>query len=202
MQIANSSAAPLPHPSPPQRLPLPDTCPPFLRALIEECWDEDPAARPAFPAIRQRLQDEMARVVAEEPRHAPSRCVSTTDTDVSSALDPGSVGPSSRGASCQEGGSGALPLAAAVAAAGCELEASPFAGYGARFGSSSSSSSSSRDGGVVARHSGRSSSERAGGGGSAGQVAAAGGEPPASPFAAYMVPFDSCGSGSTDDING
>ncbi|PRW56562.1 serine threonine- kinase CTR1-like isoform X1 [Chlorella sorokiniana] len=44
-----------------QRLPLPDTCPPFLRALIEECWEEDPAARPAFPAIRQRLREEIAR---------------------------------------------------------------------------------------------------------------------------------------------
>ena len=142
-------------------------------------------------------------MVAEEPRHAPSRCVSTTDTDVSSALDAGSVGPSSRGASCPEGGSGALPLAAAVAAAGCELQASPFASYGASFGNSSSSSSSSGDDGGNRSRSGRSSSKHAGGGGSAGQAAAVGGEPPASPFAAYMVPFDSGGSGdggSTDGI--
>ena len=42
-----------------QRLPLPDSCPAFLRQLIEDCWAEDPAARPGFPAIRQRLQLEL-----------------------------------------------------------------------------------------------------------------------------------------------
>ena len=45
-----------------QRLPLPDDCPPCLRALIEECWQEEPALRPAFSSIRERLAAELARV--------------------------------------------------------------------------------------------------------------------------------------------
>ena len=50
-----------------QRLPLPDACPPRLRALIEACWTEAPAARPAFPEILRALREEMARVEAAGP---------------------------------------------------------------------------------------------------------------------------------------
>ena len=50
-----------------QRLPLPDACPPRLRALIEACWTEAPAARPAFPDILRALREEAARVEAAGP---------------------------------------------------------------------------------------------------------------------------------------
>jgi serine/threonine protein kinase len=41
------------------RLPLPDTeagCPPELAVLVGQCWDESPAARPAFREVLARLQ--------------------------------------------------------------------------------------------------------------------------------------------------
>jgi serine/threonine protein kinase len=50
------------------RLPLPDGCPPALAALVRECWDEAPAARPAFRELLARLralQQEQAAVAAE-----------------------------------------------------------------------------------------------------------------------------------------
>ncbi|PSC72410.1 Serine threonine-kinase CTR1 [Micractinium conductrix] len=53
-----------------QRLPLPDHCPPFLRALIEECWAEEPTARPAFPHILHRLRAEQAQLAGNDPAAA------------------------------------------------------------------------------------------------------------------------------------
>jgi serine/threonine protein kinase len=49
------------------RLPLPDGCPPGLAALGRECWDEAPAARPAFNEVLARLramQQEQAAALA------------------------------------------------------------------------------------------------------------------------------------------
>ena len=40
-----------------ERLPLPGTCPHGLRALITECWAEEPAERPPFDAVYGRLRD-------------------------------------------------------------------------------------------------------------------------------------------------
>ena len=40
-----------------QRPPLPPTCPEYLKAFIETCWAESPAARPSFKDIRTRLKE-------------------------------------------------------------------------------------------------------------------------------------------------
>lgn len=73
-----------------QRLPMPDSCPAFLRQLIQDCWAEDPAARPAFPAIRQRLRQELDRVAGDSAQQAQrTACRSTlseADADASSAV--------------------------------------------------------------------------------------------------------------------
>lgn len=37
------------------RPPLPPNLPPKLTALVQECWAADPALRPAFPQVLQRL---------------------------------------------------------------------------------------------------------------------------------------------------
>ncbi|KAL4447334.1 hypothetical protein ABPG77_007367 [Micractinium sp. CCAP 211/92] len=77
-----------------ERLPIPDGCPPFLAALIQDCWAEDPAHRPGFPAVRQRLLDELARVAADVTQQAHClECRSTvSETDASSAAAGASLG--------------------------------------------------------------------------------------------------------------
>lgn len=39
-----------------RRPPLPDDCPPPLASLIQRCWQDDPAARPAFTEVLHLLQ--------------------------------------------------------------------------------------------------------------------------------------------------
>ncbi len=39
-----------------QRPPLPQACPPGLRALIEACWEERPGERPGFKEVLQQLE--------------------------------------------------------------------------------------------------------------------------------------------------
>ncbi|KAL4443548.1 hypothetical protein ABPG75_011285 [Micractinium tetrahymenae] len=142
-----------------ERLPLPEGCPPFLAGLIRDCWAEDPAERPGFPAIRQRLLDELAHVAVNVAQHAQRvECRSTiSETDASSAAAGGSLGgfgssgggsgASRGGGSCGSGSaggagsSGGLRLPTPQPAA--EVLASPFAGLAGPFSSSSSSGSSS-----------------------------------------------------------
>ena len=38
------------------RPPIPERCDPDWRKLIEECWSPDPAARPSFTEITNRLR--------------------------------------------------------------------------------------------------------------------------------------------------
>ena len=40
-----------------ERPPLPENTLPSLKKLIEDCWDDDPAKRPYFPEIVDRLAD-------------------------------------------------------------------------------------------------------------------------------------------------
>jgi len=35
---------------------MPESCPPFLRVLITDCWQEEPEARPLFNIIHWQLQ--------------------------------------------------------------------------------------------------------------------------------------------------
>ena len=130
-----------------QRLPLPDSCPAFLRQLIEDCWAEDPAARPGFPAIRQRLQLELDRVAGDSAQQAQRMdCRSSvSESDASSAAAGGSQQlPGSRSGwpGSLSGGSGSggggVPTPAPVAP---EPLHSPFGGQAAPFSGDSGSSS-------------------------------------------------------------
>ena len=38
------------------RPPIPERCDPDWRKLMEECWSPDPAARPSFTEITNRLR--------------------------------------------------------------------------------------------------------------------------------------------------
>lgn len=38
------------------RPPIPDRCDPEWRKLMEQCWSPDPAARPSFTEITNRLR--------------------------------------------------------------------------------------------------------------------------------------------------
>jgi Protein tyrosine and serine/threonine kinase len=38
------------------RPPMPDSWPPEVRALIGDCWAQDPCKRPSFGKVLQRLQ--------------------------------------------------------------------------------------------------------------------------------------------------
>lgn len=58
------------------RLPIPASCPPFLRQLIQESWAVEPGDRPSFAAIRQRLVAELARVQAQ-PEAQQEQCSSS-----------------------------------------------------------------------------------------------------------------------------
>ncbi|KAJ4461926.1 putative Serine/threonine-protein kinase EDR1 [Paratrimastix pyriformis] len=49
------------------RLPIPDSCPPVLAALIRDCFLEDPMARPTFDQIVERLGPAVA---ADPPKNA------------------------------------------------------------------------------------------------------------------------------------
>ncbi|XP_049601369.1 non-receptor tyrosine-protein kinase TYK2 isoform X2 [Syngnathus scovelli] len=40
-----------------QRLPCPKNCPPELRRITMQCWDQDPAERPSFPALFEQLEN-------------------------------------------------------------------------------------------------------------------------------------------------
>lgn len=140
-----------------QRLPLPEGCPPFLAGLIYDCWSEDPAQRPGFPSIRERLLGELARVAADTAQQAHRvECRSTvSETDASSAAAGPSLG--GFGSSCGGGsrGSGEVRNSSKGSAGGSstgqqlpapqtaaqQLE-SPFAAIGAFFSSSTSGSSS------------------------------------------------------------
>ena len=125
-----------------QRLPLPDSCPVFLRQLIEDCWAEDPAARPGFPAIRQRLQLELDRVAGDSAQQAQRMdCRSTvSESDASSAASGGSGSRSGWPGSLSGGsgsGGGGVPTPVPVAP---EPPHASFASHAAPISSDSGSS--------------------------------------------------------------
>ncbi|KAI3428099.1 hypothetical protein D9Q98_006482 [Chlorella vulgaris] len=115
-----------------QRLPFPDSCPAFLRQLIEDCWADEPSERPGFSLILQRLDEELARVAADVAlRERRTVCRSTvSETDASSA-----AGGLSRAEASLAGNSGGREMA------GADALASPFDGHPLAFTSSSDSSS-------------------------------------------------------------
>lgn len=126
-----------------QRLPLPDSCPAFLRQLIEDCWAEDPAARPGFPAIRQRLQQELDRVAGDSAQQAQrTDCRSTVSESNASSAAAGGSGSRSGWPGSLNGGSGSggggVPTPAPVAP---ESLHSSFGGHAAPFSGVSGSSS-------------------------------------------------------------
>lgn len=48
------------------RLPIPDDVPGDIRAIINDCWAENPEARPSFTLIRRRLSQFLAHINNEE----------------------------------------------------------------------------------------------------------------------------------------
>jgi serine/threonine protein kinase len=128
--LTHSCGVPLPASL--QRLPFPDSCPAFLRQLIEDCWADEPSERPGFSLILQRLDEELARVAVDVAlRERRTVCRSTvSETDASSA-----AGGLSRAEASLAGNSGGREMA------GLGALASPFDGHALAFTSSSDSSS-------------------------------------------------------------
>jgi len=50
-----------------ERPPIPKDCLPSLRSLLEECWQKDPAKRPDFTEINQRLNNILVEAAISEP---------------------------------------------------------------------------------------------------------------------------------------
>ena len=50
-----------------ERLPIPSDVQPEVAALISDCWSEDPAQRPSFETIIERLSGLKEIVVSTEP---------------------------------------------------------------------------------------------------------------------------------------
>ena len=69
-----------------QRPQMPAGCLPALRALIEACWAETPAARPRFQEVLVRLR-EMAAQVAAEGAGDLVQPVESAEQDAGAALD-------------------------------------------------------------------------------------------------------------------
>lgn len=72
-----------------ERLPLPPDCPPFLRGLLDACWQEAPEARPAISGVLAQLQGELRRL---EGRGSVSICglaeAAAAEGGSSSGADP------------------------------------------------------------------------------------------------------------------
>ena len=49
-----------------ERPPIPKDCLPSLKALLEECWQKDPAKRPDFTEINQRLNNILVEAAISE----------------------------------------------------------------------------------------------------------------------------------------
>jgi serine/threonine protein kinase len=54
------------------RPPIPSTCPAPLAAVIQECWERDPEARPAFDVLKVRLEELWCAQRDEEVRRVQS----------------------------------------------------------------------------------------------------------------------------------
>ncbi|KAG2454166.1 hypothetical protein HYH02_001201 [Chlamydomonas schloesseri] len=115
-----------------ERLPLTavaaDRCPPRLRSLIEQCWEWDPARRPAAAEVAKELgllRQELLVASGQQQQRSPSMVFSGTNALVALPPRPGSGGPGGAG-----GRTGASAAAAAAAAAAAVLAACGVAAAG------------------------------------------------------------------------
>lgn len=51
------------------RPPVPDSCDPEWRALMEKCWSADPSERPSFTEVAERLRSITASLPQKGQAH-------------------------------------------------------------------------------------------------------------------------------------